>query len=306
MSSIQGVKHFTGGPLLGAVCLLATSALAQDKTEPVAAPVPIATKAPAAAPAAPVIVNAEMVINDLLNQIASHSGRLEQLLREREALVAQLDAARGSQDKGSASARAQEQKLVQAVENKDRELQAFVHRQGQLLALAGAQQEKLGSLENRKRYFRFVVGAGVPLYRFPDLQLGSSGLEPTSGSGGRTTGLTLDAFGAVAFLPVDLNSRDRRQTFSLGLLLGLGGGGFPANLYAGLTFKVWFLYLNAGLNVRKAQGGDAPPVTQPAFWQGNWTPTLFAGLSLDSEALLALQEVLPTKSSPEGLEVEPR
>ncbi|MFL5353274.1 hypothetical protein [Archangium sp.] len=61
----------------------------------------------------------------------------------------------------------------------------------------------------------------------------------------------------MAFLPVDFNSRDRRQTFSLGGMFALGGAGFPANVYTGLTLKVSFLYLNAGFNVRKAAGENA-------------------------------------------------
>lgn len=248
-----------------------------------------------------------MVINDLLNDIASQSGRLEQLLHEREVIAEQLDAARARKDKDSAGAKEQEAKLAQALRNKDVAIHDFVRRQEQLLAIAGSHEEKLGSLENRKRYFRFVAGAGVPLYRLPDLELGPGGLKSTPGSASRTSGWALDGFGGVAFLPVDFNRRDRRQTFSLGTLLGLGGSGFPANVYAGLTLKVSFLYLNAGLNFRKAAGENASLLPmQAAFWQGHWTPTVFAGVTLDSEALLALQEALPTKSSPEGLQVDSR
>jgi Skp family chaperone for outer membrane proteins len=312
MSSAHGVKCFTGWGLLWGMCLLSAPALAQNTSALVLAPVPLpaATQAPAAAkvPATPPPVrDAEMVIHDLLNHIASHSRRLEQLLQEREALAAQLEAARGRKDKDSAGAKEQEAKLVQALRNKDLEVQDFVQRQGQLLSVAGGHEAKLEALENRKRYFRFIAGAGVPLYRFPDLELGPSGLGSTPGSGGRTAGWAIDAFGGVAFLPVDFNSRDRRQTFSLGGMLGLGGTGFPANVYTGLTLKVWILYLNAGFNFRKAAGENASLLpTQPAFWRGHWTPTFFAGVSLDSEALLALQEALPTKSSPEGLQVDPR
>lgn len=304
MSSSRGVKRFTGVCLSGFMCLLATPVLAQGTPAPVVAPAPAVAKAPATPP---VILNAEMVINDLLNHIASQSSRLEQLLQDREALAAQLDAARAREDKSSAGAKEQEAKLAQALRNKDTEIQDFVRRQGQLLSIAGAHEQKLGALENKKRYFRFIAGAGVPLYRFPDLELGSSGLGPSPGSGARTSGWALDGFGGVAFLPVDFNSRDRRQTFSLGGMLGLGGSGFPANVYAGLTLKVWILYLNAGFNVRKAAGENASLLpTQAAFWRGHWTPTVFAGVSLDSEALLALQEALPTKASPKGLQVDPR
>ncbi|QRK05879.1 hypothetical protein JQX13_37940 [Archangium violaceum] len=100
------------------------------------------------------------------------------------------------------------------------------------------QEERLETLENGRKLFRFVVGAGVPVY------------------------------------------------------------GFPGNLYAGLTFKVWLLYLNAGFNFRRVAGGTPSSPTQPLYWQGPWTPAFFAGLSLDSAALLAIQEVLPSKSSP--------
>lgn len=248
-----------------------------------------------------------MVINDLLNDVASQSGWLEQLLQERKRLAAQLDAARARGDKDSASAKELEAKLALALRKKDMEIHELVRRQEQLLAIAGSHEAKLGALENKKRYFRFVAGAGVPLYRFADLELGPDGLKSSPGSGSRTSGWALDGFGGVAFLPVDFNSRDRRQTFSLGTMLGLGGSGFPANVYAGLTLKVSILYLNAGLNFRKAAGENASLLpTQAAFWQGHWTPTVFAGVTLDSEALLALQDALPTKSSPEGLQVDPK
>ncbi|WNG46834.1 hypothetical protein F0U60_23945 [Archangium minus] len=293
MMSSHGVKRFTGRCLVGCVSLLAMPSLAQSTYVPTVAPPPSLTKAPAAPPA-PVLVNAEMVINDLLSQIASQSRRLEQLLQEREALVARL-ASTGGQDAN----------LARAVEHKDREVQDFVQRQGQLLSLAGAQGERLETLENGRRLFRFVVGAGVPVYRFPEFRLGASEPGTSPGRGGRVTGWEFDAFGGVAFLPVDLNSRDRRQTFSLGGMLGLGGNGFPGNLYAGLTFKVWVFYLNTGVNFRRATGGTAFSPTQSGFWQGPWTPAFFAGLSLDGEALLALQQVLPSKSSPEGLQVDP-
>lgn len=318
MSPSRRVKRFTGVCLSGVMCLFAKPVLAQNPPAPVVAPAPIPAAAPAPAgtpaPAAvkapappPVVLEAEMVINDLLNDIASQSGRLEQLLHEREVLADQLDAARARKDKDAAGAKEQEAKLAQALRNKDVAIHDFVRRQEQMLAIAGSHEEKLGSLENRKRYFRFVAGAGVPLYRLPDLELGPGGLKASPGSASRTSGWALDGFGGVAFLPVDFNSRDRRQTFSLGTLLGLGGSGFPANVYAGLTFKVSFLYLNAGLNVRKAAGENASLLpTQAAFWEGHWTPTVFAGVTLDSEALLALQEALPTKSSPEGLQVDSR
>lgn len=248
-----------------------------------------------------------MVINDLLNDIASQSGRLERLLHERKVLAARLDAVRARKDKDPAAAKEQEAKLDHALRNKDLEIHELVRRQEQLLAIAGSHEAKLGALENKKRYFRFVAGAGVPLYRFADLELGPDGLKSSPGSGSRTSGWALDGFGGVAFLPVDFNSRDRRQTFGLGTMLGLGGSGFPANVYTGLTLKVSFLYLNAGLNFRKAAGENASLLpTQAAFWQGHWTPTVFAGVTLDSEALLALQDALPTKSSPEGLQVDPK
>jgi hypothetical protein len=320
MSSSRGVKRFTGVCMSGVMCLLARPVLAQNAPVPVVAPVPFpaTTPAPAAAGAPapavakapappPIVLKAEMVINDLLNDLASQSGRLEQLLQERKQLAAQLDAARAREDKDSAGAKEQEAKLALALRNKDTELQALVRRQEQLLAIAGSHEEKLGTLENRKRYFRFVAGAGVPLYRLPELELGPDGLKASPGSASRTSGWALDGFGGVAFLPVDFNSRDRRQTFSLGGMFALGGAGFPANVYTGLTLKVSFLYLNAGFNVRKAAGENASLLpTQAAFWQGHWTPTVFAGVTLDSEALQALQEALPTKSSPEGLQVDPR
>lgn len=293
MVSSYGVKRFTERCLVGCVFLLATPSLAQNTYAPMAVSTPGVTKAPAA-PAPPVIVNAEMVINDLLNQIASQSRRLEQLLQEREALAARLASTGGG-----------DAQLARAVENKDREVQDFVRRQGQLLSLAGAQEERLETLENGRRLFRFVIGAGVPVYRFPEFRLGSSGPGTSPGSGDRVNGWALDAFGGVAFLPVDLNDRDRRQTFSLGGMLGLGGNGFPGNLYAGLTFKVWVFYLNAGFNFRRAAGGPPSSPMQPLYWQGPWTPAFFAGLSLDGAALLALQKVLPSKSSPEGFQVDP-
>jgi hypothetical protein len=247
-----------------------------------------------------------MVINDLLNQIATHNRQLEQLLKDREGLIAQLEAAQALKNKDPAKGKEQEAKLAQLVRNKDGEIQDFVRRQEQFLSLARAQEEKLEALENRRRFLRFVVGAGVPLYRLPDLQLGQSGIEASpGGSGSHITELEPDVFGGIALLPLDLNSRDRHQTFSLGGLLGLGGNSFPANLYAGLTFKIWILYLNAGFNFRKA-AGDNPLSLTPTFWQGNWTPTFFAGLSLDTEALLAIQQVLPSKSSPEGLKIDPK
>jgi hypothetical protein len=311
MSLLSGVKHFawrSAWLLLGSVGLLGAPALAQN------APVPATLVTPAPqVPSPPLDVKAGRVLTDLRNQLAAHSGRLEQLLRDRAALngqlgkiSSQLGSGQVRDEKSSAVLREQRTRLTQAVDTKDKEFQEVVLRQEKLLSLAKAQGVALEALQNRRRLFRLIAGGGVSLRRLPDFQLG-----PASGGGSPEPGVQtseparVDAFGGVAFLPVDVNSRDRHQTLSMGGMVGLGGNGFPANVYAGLTLKVWVVYLNAGLNLRKEAAWSHGSPTQAQFWQGAWTPTVFAGVALDSEALLSLQRLLPAKSSPEGLQVDP-
>ncbi|HEX8435494.1 hypothetical protein, partial [Archangium sp.] len=209
-------------------------------------------------------------------------------------------------EKSSAQLKEQQTRLTQAVDTKDKELQAVVLQQEKLLLLAKEKGGALEALGNKRRLFRLIAGGGMSLRRLPDFQLG-----PASGGGSPEPGVQsseparVDAFAGVAFLPVDFNRRDRHQTLSLGGLVGLGGNGFPANVYAGLTLKVWIVYLNAGLNLRKEAAWSHGSPTQAQFWQGAWTPTVFAGLALDSEALLSLQRLLPAKPSSEGLQVDP-
>ncbi|HYO72868.1 MAG TPA: hypothetical protein VEU33_43085, partial [Archangium sp.] len=284
---------------LGAACLWTVPALAQNK--PVYAP-PAAPTAPASA-AGPY---PELVVDDLRNRIATHSSRIARLLQERAALDEQLEKI-GRDEKTSMQLKEQRAKLVRAVEDKDRELRENIQRQETLLAVAAKHADALEALENERKLFRFMVGGGVGLRRLEDVQLGPAGGGASPGSGlVGTEAPRVDVLGAVAFLPVDFNSRDRHQTFSLGVMAGLGGNGFPANVYAGLTLKVWVLYLNAGANFRKEDAWRQGPPTQAAFWRGAWTPSVFAGVALDSEALLAIQRVLPPKRAPEGLQVEPR
>jgi hypothetical protein len=318
MQSSHVVKYFSWRPvrqLLSVACLLATPVLAAGPT-PVAVPIPGVGSTPAAGatPAAtpsPVVL-AEMVVLEIRNQVASASKQIDQLIKEREDLSAQLAKAssqlvQARDDKETATATEQLSKLNQKLASKDTELQDVVRRQQHLLTMAEKQGAKLDEFESKRRLFRFVTGAGVMLHRLPDLQIGRAGDGAAPGSGDARPGtMELDVCAGVAFLPLDLNSRDGGQTFSLGGMIGLGGHAFPANLYTGLTFKMGFLYLNGGVNFRKSEGGRPWTVTQPLAWEGGWTPTLFAGLSLDSEALLALQQVFPTKSAPEGLKVEPK
>ncbi|HEX5751639.1 MAG TPA: hypothetical protein VFZ09_35790 [Archangium sp.] len=307
MAATHGGKHVSWKSIhrvLGALCLWAAPALAQNKPVAVSA-APAAPVAPAPAPAPPpVIVHPELVVTDLRNQIASHSSRIARLLQEREALDAQLEKIRPD-EKTSTQLKEQRAKLVRAVDDKNRELREAVSRQEQLLSMAAEHADALEELGNERKLLRFMVGGGVGLRRLEDVQLGPGGGGASPGLVG-TEAPRVDVLGAVAFLPVDFNSRDRHQTFSLGVMAGLGGNGFPANVYAGLTLKVWVLYLNAGANFRKEDAWRQGPPTQAAFWQGAWTPTVFAGVALDSEALLALQRVLPPKRAPEGLQVDPR
>jgi chorismate mutase len=260
------------------------------------------------------MVSAQRAVADLRNQIASHSKRIEQLLQERAALgeqlgkiSAQLGSGQVRDERSSAVLREQQTRLTRAMEDKDRELQEAVLSQEKLLSVAGEHGEALEELGNERKFFRFIVGGGLALRRLPDFQLGPAGGGGTpERTAGNTDSHPVDVWGGLAFLPMDFNSRDRHQTFSLGGLVGLGGNGFPANIYTGLTLKVWILYLNAGLNFRKDGAWSHGTPVQAPFWQGAWTPTVFAGLALDSESLLAIQRVVPSKSSPEGLQVDPR
>jgi hypothetical protein len=302
MSATHGGKHVPWRSIrcfLGAACLWAVPALGQYK------PVSLAPTAPVApAPAPP--PHPELVFRDLRNQIVAHSSRIARLLQERAALDEQLEKI-GRDEKTPAPLKEQRAKLVRAVEDKNRELNEAVLRQETLLAMAAEHADALEALGNERKLFRFMVGGGMGLRRLEDVQLGPAGSGAAPGSALVGTDVPrVDVLGAVAFLPVDFNSRDRHQTFSLGVMAGLGGNGFPANVYAGLTLKVWILYLNAGANLRKEDAWRQGPPTQAAFWQGAWTPTVFAGVALDSEALLAIQRVLPPKRAPEGLQVDPR
>ncbi|MCY1078864.1 hypothetical protein [Archangium lansingense] len=224
-----------------------------------------------------------------------------------ERISSQLDSGRGRDEKSSAQLREQQTRLTRAVDEKDRELRESVLRQEKLLSMARTQANALEAVGNERKLLRFIVGGGVGLRRLENVQLGSAGggAAPEAAAG-NTDALQVDVLGGLAFLPVDFNSRDRRQTLSLGGMVGLGGNGFPANFYAGLTLKVWILYLNAGLNFRREEAWRHGPPTQPQFWQGAWTPTVFTALALDSEALLEIQRVVPSKPSPEGLQVDPR
>ncbi len=311
MSPVSGVQHFawkSAWLLLGMTGLLGAPALAQTKPALITPVAPAPQAAPAAPP--PVIVNAELVLNDLRNQLATQSGLLEKLLRERAALTEQLGklpSQPGSgPEKPSAPLKEQRTRLAQEMETKDKELQATVLRQEKLLSIAKTQGVALEAMENKRRLFRLIAGGGVSLRRLPDLQLG-----PASGGGAPAPGVQaseparVDGFAGVAFLPVDFNKRDRHQTLSLGGMVGLGGNGFPANVYTGLTLKVWIVYLNAGVNLRKEDAWRHGSPIDARFWQGAWTPTVFTGVALDSEALLTLQRLLPSKSSPEGLQVDP-
>lgn len=302
MFATHGGKHVAWRAIhciLGAACLWAAPALAQFK------PVTAAPVKPVA-PVPPPVRYPELVVTELRNEIAAHSSRIVRLLQDRAALDEQLEKI-GRDEKSSTQLNEQRARLVRMVEDKNRELNEAVQRQETLLAMAAEHAEALEALGNERKLFRFMVGGGMGLRRLEDVQLGpaGSGASPGSALVG-TEAPRVDVLGAVAFLPVDFNSRDRHQTFSLGVMAGVGGNGFPANVYAGLTLKVWILYLNAGANFRKEDAWRHGPPTQAAFWQGAWTPTLFAGLALDSEALLAIQRVLPPKRAPEGLQVDPR
>ncbi|MFE8599377.1 hypothetical protein [Archangium violaceum] len=307
MSATHGGKHVSGRFVhccLGFVCLWTLPALAQNKPVSVVPAVPVTPVAPA--PALPPVRYPELVVTELRNEIASHSSRIARLLQERAALNEQFGKI-GRDEKTSTQLKEQRARLVRAVEDKNRELNEAVVRQETLLSMAAEHAEALEELGNERKLLRFMVGGGVGLRRLEDVQLGPAGGGASPGAiPVGTEAPRVDVLGAVAFLPVDFNSRDRHQTFSLGVMAGLGGNGFPANVYAGLTLKVWILYLNAGANFRKEDAWRQGPPTQAAFWQGAWTPTVFAGVALDSEALLAIQRVLPPKRAPEGLQVDPR
>lgn len=199
--------------LLGAAPLWGTPALAQNK------PVLTAPAAPVTPAPLPVVVHPELVVNDLRNQLASHSSRIARLLQEREALDAQL-AKLGRDENSSAPVKEQRARLVRTVEDKKRELQETVVRQEKLLSMTAEHVDALAELGNERKLIRFMIGGGVSLRRLEDVRLGPAGGGGSPGASALvgTDAPRVNVLGGMAFLPVDLQ-RDCRS------IRGEGRGG---------------------------------------------------------------------------------